>query len=343
MPRQRTYRYQTTNGPSNSLRGPTGEIDYNLVLKNVDGLIKRLMSRYRVSGRDKARFDDIYQDCRLAICRAAETWDPSKAAWSTWAYKTISHTICNEFTRRALDRNKPMLSLDAIFEPSNMCHIGKCRMLDTVENNEFIEWCIQQVDPADGEIIKRYYYGGETYNDIGKTLDLSGERIRQRIVGSIKRIREALKRSDGKRGSMALHAGFTEHEPVEPVEPVESAPPKMSVMERKVFDYKDLARDGDDYLCPECKAKFYAVKGVMMHMRHRHGVIGKVINLPKRSRKPRIKKVVVPANDVAVNKALALYRQNLNMLITTGPYFDVHFIEGIKHAMTLFDNLHLGK
>lgn len=340
MPRQRTYRYQTTDGPSNSLKGPTGEIDYDAVLKNVDGLVKHLMSKYRVSGKDPAKLDDLYQDCRLAICRAAETWDPSKSAWGTWAYKAISHTICNEFTRRSLDRNKPLLSLNTIFEPTNMCHIGKCRMLETVENNEFIEWCIQQVDPVDGVIIRRYYYGGETYRGIGKTLGLSGERIRQRIVGSIERIRKALKRPDGTRGSMALHAGFIENELVS-----ESATPGPT-MERKVFDYKDLARDGDDYLCPVCKAKFYAVKGVMMHMRHRHGIVGKVINLPKRPKKSRAKKVAIPVDDVvtkADNKALALYRQNLNMLTTTGHYFDAHFIEGIKHAITLFDNLHLGR
>lgn len=55
--------------------------------------------------------EDIVQCGMVGLCQAADKWDEQKGAFSTYASRSIRHTIRNEFVRYR-NKHKDVLSLD---------------------------------------------------------------------------------------------------------------------------------------------------------------------------------------------------------------------------------------
>ena len=102
-----------------------------LVLENMK-LVYYLINKYYPT---YTQDEDLQQCGMLALCRAAETWDPDKSQFSTYASKCITNAFNVELRKRS--KHYGNLSLD--YEYSN--GDGEAMTLgDTVVGEEDVEY-----------------------------------------------------------------------------------------------------------------------------------------------------------------------------------------------------------
>lgn len=141
--------------------------------------------RHRQSNPD---FDDTLQSARLGLIRAAEDWDPSRAAYSTWAHQWIRRFTLPDRRRRLPDA----LSLEGDVEEVRE---------ETDDSRELVEMLLNAAcDPSTAELVaKRFGLGGrptETLREIGAAMGISHQAVGQRIDRALRRMRRvALERN----------------------------------------------------------------------------------------------------------------------------------------------------
>src|SRR5262245_13792607 len=66
-------------------------------------VVRRFMSRYRVPAALGMETDDLISEAFLALCRAADLWDPSRGKFSTYAVAAIHNWLFNACKLDRLD------------------------------------------------------------------------------------------------------------------------------------------------------------------------------------------------------------------------------------------------
>jgi RNA polymerase sigma factor (sigma-70 family) len=76
--------------------------------------VRRFLSRYRVPAVLGLDTEDLVSEAFLALCRAADMWDPARGAFSTYAVVAINNWLINvcKLDRASIRSELEMLSLD---------------------------------------------------------------------------------------------------------------------------------------------------------------------------------------------------------------------------------------
>lgn len=127
--------------------------------------------------------EDIIQSGMLGLCRAANTWDESRAAFSSFASKCIINDIRLELKRRK--KHKGVLSLDYKFKSEA---VEDNDVLDTLigeENVDYVDYrsFYEQLSPMD-KLIVTYRRQGLTHEEIAEKLNCT----RQNVTGHLKKL-----------------------------------------------------------------------------------------------------------------------------------------------------------
>ena len=190
-----------------------------------DGFARQHARKFATRRRMFANLDieDLTQECRRGLLRAARDWDPARGAFTTyarwWLLNSMErapnsgaslidvpvHAHRKESTRKYIERTRRIESLDAPISEDDAAQ-GRERTLKDVLANEMridvtvhrdinrIDMLLSVVKPEERRAIERYYLDELTLAQIGEEEGVTRERIRQRIVNGIHKIQKHLRR-----------------------------------------------------------------------------------------------------------------------------------------------------
>ena len=164
-------------------RGDQGAFEalYERLARPAYGLIRKVL-------RDPAQSEEVVQEVLLEVWRTASRFDPARGGAATWVL-TIAH-------RRAVDRVRSEAAA-AGREQRTSRAAGAARedVADSVEATleaELLRRCLDGLSDVQRESITLAYYGGYTYPEVAKLLEVALGTIKSRIRDGLNRLRDCL-------------------------------------------------------------------------------------------------------------------------------------------------------
>ena len=163
-------------------RGDQGAFEtlYERLARPAYGLIRKVL-------RDPAQSEEVVQEVLLEVWRTAARFDPGRGGAATWVL-TIAH-------RRAVDRVR---SETASAEREQRAPRGSApadTVADSVEASldaADLRRCLDGLSDVQRESITLAYYGGYTYPEVAKLLEVALGTIKSRIRDGLNRLRDCL-------------------------------------------------------------------------------------------------------------------------------------------------------
>ena len=163
-------------------RGDQGAFEalYERLARPAYGLIRKVL-------RDPAQSEEVVQEVLLEVWRTASRFDPAKGGAATWVL-TIAH-------RRAVDRVRSEAAAAGREQRTSRVPAAGDAVADSVEatlDAELLRRCLAGLSDVQRESITLAYYGGYTYPEVAKLLEVALGTIKSRIRDGLNRLRDCL-------------------------------------------------------------------------------------------------------------------------------------------------------
>ena len=163
-----------------------GVSDNSLVEDNL-GLAKSIVSKFCRGIRPDD--SDLYPVACLELIRAATTFDPSKAKFSTWATRLITHRLISEVRKRKKDNSTVLLSsLDRNTQERSLADNDECEFPVHLVPS-ILEGDCSESEAENKRILLSHYLDGKSFSEIAKEMGLSREAVRMKAKKAILLIR----------------------------------------------------------------------------------------------------------------------------------------------------------
>jgi len=163
-------------------RGDQGAFEalYERLARPAYGLIRKVL-------RDPAQSEEVVQEVLLEVWRTASRFDPARGGAATWVL-TIAH-------RRAVDRVRSEAAAAGREQRTSRVPAAVDAVADSVEatlDAELLRRCLAGLSDVQRESITLAYYGGYTYPEVAKLLEVALGTIKSRIRDGLNRLRDCL-------------------------------------------------------------------------------------------------------------------------------------------------------
>ena len=163
-------------------RGDQGAFEalYERLARPAYGLIRTVL-------RDPAQSEEVVQEVLLEVWRPASRFDPARGGAATWVL-TIAH-------RRAVDRVRSEAAAAGREQRTSRVPAAGDAVTDSVEatlDAELLRRCLDGLSDVQRESITLAYYGGYTYPEVAKLLEVALGTIKSRIRDGLNRLRDCL-------------------------------------------------------------------------------------------------------------------------------------------------------
>jgi len=163
-------------------RGDQGAFEalYERLARPAYGLIRKVL-------RDPAQSEEVVQEVLLEVWRTASRFDPARGGAATWVL-TIAH-------RRAVDRVRSEAAAAGREQRTSRVPAAGDAVADSVEatlDAELLRRCLEGLSDVQRESITLAYYGGYTYPEVAKLLEVALGTIKSRIRDGLNRLRDCL-------------------------------------------------------------------------------------------------------------------------------------------------------
>jgi RNA polymerase sigma-70 factor, ECF subfamily len=154
---------------------------YDQLAGPVYGLVRKVL-------RDEAQSQEVTQEVLLEVWRTASRFDPSRGAAAAWVL-TIAHRRAVDRVRSeaaAADRERRVALPDSPppDDPADS-------VADSLEA-ERVRRCLDGLTELQRQSITLAYYGGYTYAQVAKGLNVTLSTVKARIRGGLIRLRDCL-------------------------------------------------------------------------------------------------------------------------------------------------------
>jgi RNA polymerase sigma-70 factor, ECF subfamily len=163
-------------------RGDQGAFEalYERLARPAYGLIRKVL-------RDPAQSEEVVQEVLLEVWRTAARFDPARGGAATWVL-TIAH-------RRAVDRVRSETAAAEREQRAQRDAAAFDAVADNVEASldaAALRRCLEGLSDVQRQSITLAYYGGYTYPEVAKLLEVALGTIKTRIRDGLNRLRDCL-------------------------------------------------------------------------------------------------------------------------------------------------------
>lgn len=152
----------------------------------------RIKSFFIKGGADPGQADEWAQETMLTVWNKASSFDPAKAAASTWIF-TIARNKRIDSLRRAASRPETQLpELLAIEDTAP--RPGESLM--QAEDNALVAAALEQLPGDQAQLIRKSFFEGKSHADIAKETGLPLGTVKSRIRLALERLRKNLNAGD---------------------------------------------------------------------------------------------------------------------------------------------------
>lgn len=155
----------------------------SLIFDNYVGLLKSIVVNY-IDKNQKIEDSEAYSDGCLALIKAHKTYDSSKGSFSTWATRIIKQTIIGSYRKNKKNSFELNSDIDQIQEENDL-KISQKTMSILLEEDEKDS----DLDRENKKILIDHYINNLSWAEIGRRMNFSKERIRQKGQNAIEKIR----------------------------------------------------------------------------------------------------------------------------------------------------------
>lgn len=148
------------------------------------GRVKAFMIR---SGASAADAEEIVQEVMVAVWRRAGTFDPDKAAASTWMFAIARNRridMIRQVRRPVPDPSDPLFQPDP--EPDGL------EVITAVEREARVRGSVAALAPEQRSVLVAAFYEGLSHGEIAERLDLPLGTVKSRIRLAFRHLRGAL-------------------------------------------------------------------------------------------------------------------------------------------------------
>lgn len=141
--------------------------------------------------RERALADDLVQEVFLRLHKAIDRLDPDRDP-APWVFTVAVNVVRDHWRRRARRKEGQHVDLDALWDQPATGHgSDPQRQLEGKETAELIERALDQLSPADREILVLRRDRELETATVAQMLDVSPEAVRQRLSRAIGRLGKA--------------------------------------------------------------------------------------------------------------------------------------------------------
>jgi len=154
---------------------------YDVIAGPVYGLIRKVL-------RDPAQSEEVTQEVLLEVWRTASRFDPSRGGAVAWVL-TIAHRRAVDRVRSeaaATDREQRSVLPDALASDDVADSVAASLEAERVRR------CLEGLTELQRQSITLAYYGGYTYTQVAKGLNVTLATVKARIRGGLIRLRDCL-------------------------------------------------------------------------------------------------------------------------------------------------------
>src|SRR5438552_4558825 len=171
--------------------------------------VRRFLSRYRIPGVLGLDTEDLVSEAFLALCRAAEMWDPERGAFSTYAVVAINNWLINvcKLDRASIRTEIEVLSLDTPVGEAEEERLGDLLpdqgrgLEDMVLSRSLaddLRAAVRELPDRDRAVMTALLQG-ETPSDLARAYGCSRQRIEQIQSRAFRRLKNRLGHLDPNR------------------------------------------------------------------------------------------------------------------------------------------------
>ncbi len=164
--------------------------------------VRRFLSRYRVPSMLGLDTEDLVSEAFLALCRAADMWDPERGAFSTYAVVAINNWLINVCK---LDRASIRNELDTLSLDTPVGEAEEERLMDLLPDQgrgiedvvlsrslaDDLRAAVRELPDRDREVMTALIQG-ETPSDLARAFGCSRQRIEQIQSRAYRRLKHSL-------------------------------------------------------------------------------------------------------------------------------------------------------
>ncbi len=148
-----------------------------------------LARKFWISSGKRFDFEEVEAEARVALCKAALTFDPARAKFVTLLYAAIPHHLQNTFFPQAAKHRGYCVPLpDAV--PCR--HDGPDAIVERQDDAENARATLasirQHLKPREWQVLKAREMDELTLQEIGERFGITRERVRQIQVAAMKRV-----------------------------------------------------------------------------------------------------------------------------------------------------------
>ncbi len=151
----------------------------------------RLVAFIMRSGTDRQVAEELAQEAMISVWRKAASFDPSRAAVSTWIFAIVRNKridLIRRETRPAIEEEDYL----AQYEPPE----DALGLIETVETTNSLRLSIGQLPAEQAAVIEKAFYEDKSHSVIAEELDLPLGTVKSRIRLALGRLKEMVTDGD---------------------------------------------------------------------------------------------------------------------------------------------------
>ena len=135
--------------------------------------------------------EELIQEVMIKVWQKAHTYDPKKAAASTWVFTLARNTYIDMLRRLKKFSTTSSLEAEEVWEDTT--EIGPLTQLETKRDSSLIRDSLSLLPLAQAQIIAKVYMDGKTHVEVADELDLPLGTVKSRVRLALNKLNNLLR------------------------------------------------------------------------------------------------------------------------------------------------------
>lgn len=135
--------------------------------------------------------EELIQEVMIKVWQKAHTYDPKKAAASTWIFTLARNTYIDMLRRLNKYSTTSSIETEDVWEDTT--EVGPLSQLETKRDSTLIRDSLSQLPNAQAQIIAKVYMDGKTHVEVAEELDLPLGTVKSRVRLALNKLNNLLR------------------------------------------------------------------------------------------------------------------------------------------------------